>query len=365
MLFRSLGQGAQVHLGIDQEIPDCPLKLEIWIKVFSGSDAIAPYIRKTPRNKVGAASAVNSSFSKILSSMTSMGGFQHQFKARSDEFEDISIQEGCTFVPAKTFWGADIQLLPQNEVVSSKIYTFGFFEPELTSFLIDYLFQDAIFFDVGAHIGIFSMLACELIGEKGKVFSFEPTPSTREVLHKNLAPYPQYKIVPKLAWSSHTMLDFQDYGAQYSAFNTAVSSRLNAKQMKKINEYHIQVEAVTLDAFCTDHDIRPDLVKIDAESAEMQVLEGMSFLMYRVRPVVTIEVGDMESTLKEGVPRCRDILAYAMSFDYLPLASVSGRYQLHELQDTYAYDNIIMVPREELPARRPLWTVAVQAGRFY
>jgi FkbM family methyltransferase len=290
-----------------------------------------------------------------------------------DQWQKISLSvpepellnEKPIYIQAKTFWGAEMHLFPRNEVVSSKIYSFGLFEPELTVFFIDFLYDGATVMDIGAHIGFFSMLASELVGKRGKVLSFEPTPSTMEVLDLNLRPYPQHEIIAKAAWSSNTQLDFHDYGIQYSAYNTAVSDRLNPEEKKEVTESLIKVGTVTLDTFCAERSIRPDLIKIDAESAEMQVLQGMVNLMNTVRPVVTIEVGDMDSTLKEGVPRCRDILEYALGFDYLPLNSIGGRYHLHELQDKYVYDNIIIVPREKVPARRPLSNVAVQCGRFY
>ena len=219
--------------------------------------------------------------------------------------------------------------------------------------------------DVGAHIGFFSILASELVSENGYVFSFEPTPSIKEVLELNLATCSHCKIVAKAAWSSATLLDFYDFGVQFSAFNTAVSDRLDPEQKKQAIENHIQIEAITLDSYCTEQSVWPDLIKIDVESAEMQVLEGLSHLLDKGRPVVSIEVGDMDSTIADGVPRSRDILEYAIGFDYLPLNTVAGHYLLHELQEKYVYDNIILVPREKLPARIPLGHVSVQKGKFF
>ena len=70
---------------------------------------------------------------------------------------------------------------------------------------------------------------------------------------------------------------FQDFGASDSAFDSAFaprSSNLSTKQPK----IHM-VQAVSLDDYCADSGVLPNLVKIDAESAESQVLDGMSRLM--------------------------------------------------------------------------------------
>lgn len=358
------GKDPRVEISVPKDLWERPLVIEVWIKGSLQQDKILSLCGNNERIFSPAICSINNHFIHKLKALTNTGSFHQQFKARNDEFEKISVEKQ-KLIKTKTFWGADIHVLPQNEIVSSRIYSFGFFEPELCSFFIDFLVEEAVVLDVGAHIGFFSMLGAELVGKTGQVFSFEPTPSTREVLELNLKPYSQQKIVTKAAWSSKSQLNFHDYGIQFSAFNTAVSDRLSSEQKKKATDSLIKVDAVTLDSFCAEHSVLPNLIKIDVESSEMQVIQGMRHILDRLRPVVTIEVGDMESTLKDGVPLCRDILELVMQFDYLPLNSVGGRYHFHELQNKYVYDNIIMVPIELLPMRRPLGVVAVQGGRFY
>ena len=40
--------------------------------------------------------------------------------------------------------------------------------------------------DIGANIGYYTLLAAELVGEKGKVFAFEPEPSNYDLLLRNV-----------------------------------------------------------------------------------------------------------------------------------------------------------------------------------
>ncbi len=361
-----LGPNCRISLSIDQNIHDCPITIEMWIKVSVGFDEVQRCFGADSRKFVSNADVIQTYFTAKLKAMTDVWNFQRKFKARSDDFErGIRPRDNNALIQSETFWGSQIQLLPCNEFVSSKIYTFGFFDLELCTFFIDFLFEGAVLMDIGAHIGFFSMLGGELVGDEGSVYAFEPSPGTLAALRINVAPYTSVNVVPKMVWSSNTELDFQDFGIQFSAFNTAVSDRLSPEQKKQAPVRHIKVEAVGLDWFCKEHDIRPDVIKIDAESSEMQVLQGMVGLLDAVRPVVTLEVGDMESAIKDGVPCSSELIEFMKTFDYVPLNCVGGRYQLHMIQEQYAYDNIIMVPREKLPPRRPLISLVAQAGRFY
>ena len=42
------------------------------------------------------------------------------------------------------------------------------------------------FVDLGANIGFYTLIASRIVGENGRVFSFEPTPSTFQTLKKNI-----------------------------------------------------------------------------------------------------------------------------------------------------------------------------------
>lgn len=50
------------------------------------------------------------------------------------------------------------------------------------------------------------------------------------------------------------------------------------------------VETIGLDQLCDERSIRPDLIKIDIEGAEVLALDGMRHLLEAVRPVLLIEV---------------------------------------------------------------------------
>src|SRR5262249_1390161 len=60
------------------------------------------------------------------------------------------------------------------------------YEPNTFTFLRKHWKPGQTVFDIGAHLGLFSVLMARLVGGTGKVFSFEPTAFTRQVLKRTL-----------------------------------------------------------------------------------------------------------------------------------------------------------------------------------
>ena len=270
-------------------------------------------------------------------------------------FFELSAQVPAgSFIKSKTFWGAPIFLIP-HENVSSALFSCGVFEPELSAFLVEFLKPGQVVIDIGAHLGYFSMLAAELIGERGRVVSFEPTPSTFDLLSANTGAYDQVTVVPALVWNKKETLDFKTFNPAFSAFNTAVSDRLSETKRRAAGGQIITVEAAPLDHYCEQWNLAPDLVKIDAESSELQVLQGMAGLLKTVRPLVTLEVGDLAEPAGSPLPLSRDLLKLVHSYGYVAVETLGLRLKNHVMHACqYEYDNIIMVPKEHMLACNPV-----------
>lgn len=52
----------------------------------------------------------------------------------------------------------------------------------------------------------------------------------------------------------------------------------------------ISIQTITLDAFCSELSLRPDLLKIDVEGAELLVLRGAAKLLGESRPTLILAV---------------------------------------------------------------------------
>lgn len=125
-----------------------------------------------------------------------------------------------------------------------------------------------IFFDLGANIGFYTVLSAKIVGPLGKVYSFEPTPSTRVFLSQNVNTnnLDDNVIIEEYAISDTVGKAFFEV-TDNSECNTILdSSALNA----------IEVNTISIDEYCKLKGIQSiDLIKIDIEGQELKAINGM------------------------------------------------------------------------------------------
>lgn len=251
-------------------------------------------------------------------------------------------------VKAETFWGGTMEI-DIREAVSSHIFIHGVYEPDLSAFLHGALRPGMTFVDVGAHYGYFSLLAAHRVGAAGTVLSIEPCERTSWRLYHNIAAHKQVSYRQVAAWDEETSLTLNDYGPVWSAFNSIGKRRVHPSA-PGVNATSFEVPALRLDKLFAEAGIVPDVIKIDAESAELFVLRGLSSTVANVRPVLTLEVGDFSHLVSDGVPYSRDILQAVRVQGYelfTPTFDGLERHQIME-NDLYEYGNIIAVPAEKV-----------------
>ncbi|HJQ56189.1 MAG TPA: FkbM family methyltransferase [Vineibacter sp.] len=237
---------------------------------------------------------------------------------------------------ATTFFGHQMQVhLP--DLVGTKLYQYGFFEEGLTQAIIDRLPAGGVFVDIGAHVGYYSVLASLLVGAKGQVIAFEPTPRTRVELSRNTAGLGNVSIVPLAAWDTPATLTLQDFGWRQSSFNSVMAPRLAGSPRCQ----SIEVEAIAVDDWLERHGIVPSFIKIDAESAEHRVLKGLQRTIDRHRPILSLEMGDYNLP---GVPRSNELVRTVIAAGYEAWQSLDGRLVRHNVADHYGYDNLLFMP---------------------
>jgi len=234
-------------------------------------------------------------------------------------------------VVCRLFFGVPMRVvLP--EVVSIELFRHGMFEPDLTAMVARLLRPGDVFFDVGTHLGYYSILAAEIVGAGGAVVALEPTPRTRALLERNLAGYAHTTVLPYAAWHEAAQLSFNDYGWRMSAYNSFSDGRLNG------GSEVITVTARPLDAIIAETGRVPNMIKIDAEAAELFVLQGLEQTMRKASPYITVECGDFT----DGAPKTREVIDFAMSLGYLPYDFIDGQFIAHALRDDYGYANIML-----------------------
>ncbi len=243
-----------------------------------------------------------------------------------------------TRVKTKTFWGDSMTvILP--EFVSTRIFRYEFYEEGLTRMVLEYLKPGMIFIDVGAHFGYYTMMANKLVGNKGQVHSFEPTPRTYEVLLNNVTGRHNVVCNHLAALEVRKTFFLNDYGLEFSAFNSFYGARTNHKHAQN-GASKIPIEAISLDEYFQNKKIIPDFVKIDAESSEYEVLQGMEKTILNFRPMISLEVGDCQVT---GAMASRDLVRHLLDKGYEAYEYRDKKIMPHKVKSQYAYANILFI----------------------
>ena len=173
--------------------------------------------------------------------------------------------------------GLRIQYRPEDAGVIAPIRLYGCYEPETTRAVRETLEPGMGFVDLGAHIGYFSLLAGRAVGEGGRVYAFEPMPSTRALLEKNIEANGlegSIEVVPYAVHESRRTLRFATHPEASDSAKVAAGQEANGSLL--------DVEAIALDDYFAQRDWpRVDLVKMDVEGCETAALSGMRELSAR------------------------------------------------------------------------------------
>ncbi|MGY3391662.1 FkbM family methyltransferase [Bradyrhizobium sp. USDA 3311] len=246
-------------------------------------------------------------------------------------------------VPAQTFWGETMRVVVP-EPVSAMIYRFGYYDENVCRFLLAALREGNTFVDIGAHFGFFSKLAVRLVGGSGHVVAFEPMPRTRSLLSANLSGSIGAgcaSVVEYAAFDEEKTLEFRDYGDAHSSFNSAFVGRGLER-----TGIPVDVRARRFDDIWNElgHQ-RIDVMKIDAESAELRVLIGAEQSLAKYKPVVIAEFGDFDLP---NVPASRSIVEWLLPRGYVAFEASRSGPRPHQTQVRYGYTNLMFVPRDKL-----------------
>jgi FkbM family methyltransferase len=223
-----------------------------------------------------------------------------------------------------------------GEAVSNEIISYGLFEANLTEAFLNLLKPGQVTVDVGMHLGYYATLFATLVGSEGEVHAFEPTPSTRQIAEENTRRFPQITVHPFAVWSSNGFVQLRDYGSQWMAFNTLAKAKLEQEPCVPIT---LEVQTTTLDDFRQRLGRPVSVVKIDAESAEREILKGAERLLASDQPIISVEVGD-EGDSRDSRRLADDLLA----LNYKPWDFRNGQFLRHRLKEVYSYDNLIWAP---------------------
>jgi len=127
--------------------------------------------------------------------------------------------------------------------------------------------------DVGASIGYYTMIAAKIVGNKGKVFAFEPDTKNFEILKKNVEINKYHNVTLEQKAVSNITGKINLYSSEGIGFHSTVNPHST--------DPALPIESVSLDDYFRELNFldKIDFVKIDVEGAEFWVLNGMTAIL--------------------------------------------------------------------------------------
>ena len=182
----------------------------------------------------------------------------------------------ASFIRKKSFW---VNKFDNIEILSrTPLYRYN---TVLEMFGKYYNFKNGdVIIDGGAHRGYTSIYFSKLVGDSGKVFSFEVDKKSIKVFKDTIKLNNSHNInlVENLLWSKSTELDFAESGEELS------SVHYNTKNVKKVKK-----KAISIDDFAEKNNLeRIDFIKMNIEGAEIETLYGSRNIINKFSPSFAI-----------------------------------------------------------------------------
>jgi FkbM family methyltransferase len=219
------------------------------------------------------------------------------------------------------------------------IYFLGIWEAWETKVIEAGLKPGSVFFDIGANIGYFSLIAGKEVGCTGEVHAFEPSPEEFVRLTNNvqLNGFDMVRL-------NHFALSDRPGKVFITQTRGAGSTRITENLSESGEER--EIDAVPLDAYVEDVKLtRLDLIKVDIEGAEYKFLLGARNTIERFRPIIMIELNPAAlSHFDTSADQISSILQYHGYVSYIARPNCLKRQT--RLPTPSEYVNAIALPAE-------------------
>lgn len=211
--------------------------------------------------------------------------------------------------------------IPNCDYIKTTLASQGIWEPEIVELLKTYVKPGTIAIDVGAHIGTHTVTMSHAVGSKGAVLAFEPQAKIHRELVLNLELNQCNNVLPL-----HAALG-KDKGEAYLEPIRTNNEGYRCISSKNREE---KISVLKLDDF---HLSPVSCIKIDAESYELEVLQGAYETILSNKPAIIIEIGggwsrEQEEGInpKEYLSTVINLLENELGYEVTLIASITGDY---------------------------------------
>ena len=207
-----------------------------------------------------------------------------------------------------------------------------------------------VVFDIGANVGLHSILLSHLVGSEGQLFAFEPNAELLRALKFTIAQLGNAKLHP-IALSNREA-ESQLFVPPDDSVASLADWTLASPIFNQDGPAHI--------VKCTEHRMdnlieaglipQPDFIKCDVEGGELQVFQGAHNALDRVdAPIILFEVNECASrAFGFDVSAARDFLAalQSPSYRFFEIRAGGDLANVEELSPSFT--SMIAVPKSKL-----------------
>ena len=175
-----------------------------------------------------------------------------------------------------------------------------------------------IVIDIGAHIGLYTIISSKRVGANGKVVAIEADPENFEMLTSNIKLNQLTNVIPLnyAVYSKETKLKlYLPSGGEsgFTKYNTIMPNWINTQ------EKFVEVNANTLDYLLQLNEIRQEEVnwiKIDVEGAEFEVLKGATNVLSKSKDIaILMELHGPPHVYRPKVEEFVDLYKFKIEFE--------------------------------------------------
>jgi FkbM family methyltransferase len=205
-----------------------------------------------------------------------------------------------------------------------RLYFFGDYDERREADLVTRVLSPGeTFWDVGANLGYFTLLAATGLKNTGRVVAFEPGRAAYAHLTANLA----LNSFTNILTCPLAVTDQEGEMVLYSAPGLA-DGRANLFQPGAGQTETEKVQALTLDGWRQrERQAPPDFIKLDVEGAELAALTGATATLAAGEPLLLVE---MKEAIFQSLGTDRAAIQdFLQAYGYRPAGLVRGRWRLH------------------------------------
>jgi FkbM family methyltransferase len=175
---------------------------------------------------------------------------------------------------------------PADEHIGASLREGRAHDPHVESAMRECLRVNDVVLDIGANIGIMTMLAAARVGAGGRVIAVEPLAHNCSMISRSAQAnrFGQVEILAAAAADRSGVLELQTHPATSNGSTPAAAG----ERLSLAGGTQVRVPMIVLDEALAGLD-RLDLVKVDVGGFEPKALRGLEHLLTRFRPVLLSE----------------------------------------------------------------------------